>query len=115
MSGFEKSELTALGFFFSFKVLSDPCEQADWEESQLESYEIIHSPAVGRLSITMCEASTDFFRVHNHSPISTQGYCLENLVKFLDKQVNSGGQAAWWAMVEKGHASLPKPQTECLL
>lgn len=60
MSDFEKSGLVALRFF-SFKVFSDQCEQADWEESQVESYEIIHSPAVGRLSITMCKAGTDFF------------------------------------------------------
>lgn len=67
-------------------MLSDHCEQTGWKESQLENYEIIHSPAVGRLSITVCEACTDlFFRVHGHSPISTPEYCLKGVVKFLDK------------------------------
>lgn len=60
MSDFENSGLKALRFF-SFKVLSDQCEKADREERQLESYEIIHTPAVGRLSITVCEARTEFF------------------------------------------------------
>lgn len=46
---------------FSLKVLSDQHEKTDGEESQLESYEIIHSPALGRLSITVCKACIDFF------------------------------------------------------
>lgn len=86
MSDFEKSGQKALRFFFSFKELSDQCEKAAWEKSQLESYEIIHRPAVGRLSITVCDACIDFyFSVHSLSPISTQGYCLKDLVEFLDK------------------------------
>ena len=71
-------------------MLSDHCEQTGWKESHLESYEIIHSPAVGRLSITVCEACADFFsffffRVHSHSPISTPEYGLKDVVKFLEK------------------------------
>lgn len=60
MSDFEKSRQKALRFFF-FKELSDQCEKANWEKSQLESYEIIHRPAAGRLSITACDACIDFF------------------------------------------------------
>lgn len=55
MSESEKSELRAPRLF-SFRVLSDPCEKC-----QLERYGIIHSPAVGRLSITVCEVCPDIF------------------------------------------------------
>ena len=59
----EKSGLRAprFCFFFSSRVLAHQHGKADWEESQWQSYEMIHSPAVGRLSITECEACPDIF------------------------------------------------------
>jgi hypothetical protein len=41
---------------FPFKVFLDPGENTDWEESQLEIEERIHTPAVGKLSLTMWKA-----------------------------------------------------------
>lgn len=61
MSDSEKSRLRALRLFFVGLGSSQIPVKRQTGECQLESCGIIHSPAVGRLSITVCESCPDIF------------------------------------------------------
>lgn len=113
-----KSPEVAFFFLFSFQVLSDQREKTAWEESQLESYEITHSPALGRLSISVCvkPALIFFFFLESITILLflLKKSCLKDVVKFLDKQqVDSWGHAAWCVVVGMGTPLCPKPWAEC--